>query len=157
MDNNMKRFNSGAIKSYFPNKISGKRITLSLLFVLSLASVNSIAENQTHQGAGTSTMATSVVISQQWARATFALAKTGAAYFSIENVSDKPLLLSSVSVDSQIAQVAQIHHTIMRNDMMQMQELSDGLKIESGETVEFLPGGKHIMLMGLSKHCARKK
>jgi copper(I)-binding protein len=94
-------------------------------------------------------MAESFHISDPWARATFALAKTGAAYFSANNTSDTTVILESVSVTTEIAMTAELHTTVMKDDMMQMQELSEGVQIKSAQAVEFSPGGKHIMIMGL--------
>ena len=96
-----------------------------------------------------STMANQVNVSDAWARATFALAKTGAAYLTIENQSNSDITLLSASVDKSIASVVQIHHTVMENDMMAMQELSAGLVIPKASSVSLSPGGVHIMLMGL--------
>lgn len=92
-----------------------------------------------------------VTVENAWARATFALAKTGAVYFNINNQSDNDIKLLSVAVETSIANDAQLHETLMQEDMMQMREAEDGVEIPSGETVEFAPGGKHIMLMGLEK------
>lgn len=92
-----------------------------------------------------------VTVENAWARATFALAKTGAVYLSIDNQSENNLMLLSVSVDSTVASDAQLHETLMEEEMMQMREATDGFEIPSGSTLEFSPGGKHIMLMGLEK------
>lgn len=92
-----------------------------------------------------------VAVQNAWARATFALAKTGAVYLSIDNQSKNDLKLLSVSVDTAVASEAQLHETLMQEEMMMMREAEDGFEIPSGESLEFLPGGKHIMLMGLEK------
>jgi len=92
-----------------------------------------------------------LTVENAWARATFALAKTGAVYLSIDNQSENNLKLLSVSVDSTVASDAQLHETLMEEEMMQMREATDGFEIPSGSTLEFSPGGKHIMLMGLEK------
>lgn len=92
-----------------------------------------------------------VTVENAWARATFALAKTGAVYLSIHNQSENKLTLLAVSVDSTVASDAQLHETLMEEEMMQMREVKDGFAIPSGSTLEFSPGGKHIMLMGLEK------
>jgi hypothetical protein len=122
-----------------------------LFAILATAAVNASA-NEHHQAhIAEISMASSVSINEPWARATFALAKSGAAYFSITNTSSHDLVLSSVSVDSSVAMTAELHHTIMQNEMMSMQELEDGIEIKAGLTVELSPGGMHIMLMGLQK------
>ncbi|MDT0595383.1 copper chaperone PCu(A)C [Glaciecola petra] len=97
-----------------------------------------------------SKMADQVKIDNAWARATFALAKSGAAYMTINNISAKELRLVSVSVSESVANDAQLHHTIMKDDVMSMQELDDGVVVDASSGVEFLPGGKHIMLLGLT-------
>jgi copper(I)-binding protein len=92
-----------------------------------------------------------VMIENSWARATFALAQTGAVYLSIENQSKNHIKLLSVSVDSSVASEAQLHETLMQDEMMLMREAEDGFEIPVGSSLEFLPGGKHIMLLGLEK------
>ncbi len=97
----------------------------------------------------THNMASALQIEEPWARATFALAKTGAAYFTAINTGETPITITSVSVTENVAMMAELHHTVMQDDMMKMQELKDGVKVNVGERLEFSPGGKHIMLMGL--------
>lgn len=119
---------------------------LLIILIFSLYAPNSIALTV---NSPTATMASQVKVSDAWARATFALAKTGAAYLSIENQSNTDVTLLNASVDESIASMVQIHHTIMENDMMVMQELSEGLVIPKASSVSLSPGGVHIMLMGL--------
>jgi len=92
-----------------------------------------------------------VMVENTWARATFALAKTGAVYLSIDNHSKNDIKLLSVSVDSSVASEAQLHETLMQEEMMRMREAEGGFEIPAGSSLEFLPGGKHIMLLGLEK------
>ena len=63
-----------------------------------------------------------VAVENAWARATFALAKTGAVYLSIDNQSKNDLTLLAVSVDSAVASEAQLHETLMQEEMMMMRE-----------------------------------
>ena len=71
-----------------------------------------------------------------------------AAYFSIQNDSDKSQILVAASAD--FATKAEIHNHIMVDDMMRMQQQSE-VVIQPGETVHFSPGGLHIMLFGLKQ------
>ena len=71
-----------------------------------------------------------------------------AAYFSLQNSSNKNVTLIGVKAD--FVSKAEIHNHIMVNDMMSMQQQSE-VVIEPGETVHFAPGGLHIMLFGLQK------
>ncbi|MFT2092348.1 copper chaperone PCu(A)C [Paraglaciecola sp. 2405UD69-4] len=70
------------------------------------------------------------------------------AYFSIENLSNKTEIL--VSASSTIADKVELHNHVLVNDMMSMQQ-QESVKIEPEETVQFKPGGLHIMLFGLNQ------
>jgi copper(I)-binding protein len=96
-----------------------------------------------------------VTVENAWARATFALAKTGAVYLSIDNQSKNDIKLLSVSVDPSVASDAQLHEILMQDEMMLMREAEDGFEVSAGSSLEFLPGGKHIMLVGLEKPLSR--
>jgi copper(I)-binding protein len=71
-----------------------------------------------------------------------------AAYFSIENSSDTSQVLIGASAD--FATKAEIHNHILVNDMMRMEQQSE-VVIEPGQSVQFAPGGLHIMLFGLKQ------
>ena len=147
----MKRRFCSLLAAFMQNKAKQK-LSFSVTFFLLLTAMNvSFANAHEHKDTKDKphTMAESVSISDSWARATFALAKTGAAYFSASNTSNSAIVIESVSLAAEIAMTAEFHTTVMKNEMMQMQELSEGVKIKSSETVEFSPGGKHIMIMGL--------
>jgi len=66
-----------------------------------------------------------------------------AVYFKATNTTDRDRLL--VGAESDVAKAA-IHETTMNGDMMQMQPVEE-LTISAGQTVEFAPGGLHVMLM----------
>jgi copper(I)-binding protein len=130
------------------NKVSFTSLCLAFM----LFSVNAFAhEHKEAKG--------KVDIENVWARATFALAKTGAVYLTINNQSKHDVQLLSVGVDSNISSDAQLHETLMSKGMgedmgggmMQMRQAENGFAILSGSTLEFSPGGKHIMLAGLQK------
>ncbi|GAC20061.1 copper chaperone PCu(A)C [Paraglaciecola arctica] len=69
-----------------------------------------------------------------------------AAYFSIQNHSDTSQILIGASAD--FATKAEIHNHILVDDMMSMQQRSE-VVIQPGESVQFAPGGLHIMIFGL--------
>ncbi|PKG97798.1 copper chaperone PCu(A)C [Paraglaciecola sp. MB-3u-78] len=71
-----------------------------------------------------------------------------AAYFSIQNSSDTTQILIGASAD--FATKAEIHNHIMVNDMMRMEQQSE-VVIQPGESVQFAPGGLHLMLFGLKQ------
>ncbi|MDO6568950.1 copper chaperone PCu(A)C [Alteromonas sp. 1_MG-2023] len=92
-----------------------------------------------------------VAVSDGYARATFPMAKSAALYFTLSNESDKPVTLIGVTVSSDVANDAQIHTTEMKDDMMRMREVKEGVTVSPSESVSFAPGGYHVMLLGLEK------
>jgi hypothetical protein len=130
---------------YFSKFSTMTLVVLSLCLTFGLH-----ARADEHAASDLKLMANNVEINDAWARSTFALAKTGALYFSITNNGAQNVQLLSVSVDSSVAMIAELHHTVLEDDMMRMQELEDGINIKTGDTVELLPGGMHVMLMGLT-------
>ncbi len=91
----------------------------------------------------------SLKISAPWARATPKGASVGGGYFKITNTGTAPDRL--VSGASDVSQRFEIHEMSMDNGVMKMRELAKGLEIKPGETVEFKPGGYHVMFIGLNK------
>lgn len=67
-----------------------------------------------------------------------------AAYLTLTNKSDEPILLTSVT-SPQFARI-EMHESIIENDISRMQRI-DELWIEAGQSTRFEPGGKHLMLM----------
>ena len=62
-------------------------------------------------------------------------------------VSKKDTTLVSVKTDA--AEHTQIHSMTMDNGVMKMRPIAGGIALDSGKSVAFEPGGRHIMLMGL--------
>src|SRR5690606_34829876 len=52
-----------------------------------------------------------------------------------------------VGISTPAAGVAEVHEMKMEGDTMRMRELSGGLDLPAGKTVELKPGGYHVMLM----------
>ncbi len=72
---------------------------------------------------------------------------TSAIYFVLENGTDQADRLVAAECDA--AQSVEIHETRMNDDIMMMRPV-DALEIPAGETLEFTPGGYHLMLIGLT-------
>lgn len=68
------------------------------------------------------------------------------AYFSIENTSDTDVILVSGSAD--FVETVELHNHIMKGDVMKMVQQQEVI-VPAGESVEFQPGGLHLMLFGL--------
>ena len=72
----------------------------------------------------------------------------GAVYFLLQNHSAGRDELTGAS--SEAAQAVEIHESSMDGDVMQMQQVSS-VPIAGKESIEFAPGGLHIMLIGLNE------
>ena len=88
-----------------------------------------------------------VKISDPWTRVTPPAAKVAGGFMKLTNtgtVADK-LLGGSSPVTGRI----EVHEMSLDGGIMKMRELSQGLEIKPGETVELKPGSFHIMFLEL--------
>jgi copper(I)-binding protein len=84
-----------------------------------------------------------------WARATLKGSDVADGFMKIINHGTAPDRLLAVSVE--FAKAGQIHEMKMDGDVMKMQELTDGLEIPAGATVELKPKSLHIMFIGVDQ------
>ncbi len=90
-----------------------------------------------------------LTIGHPWSRATPAGAKVGGGYLSIKNTGSTPDRLLGVSAP--FAGRGEIHEMAVTDGVMTMRPLEQGVEIAPGATVEFKPGGYHIMFMELKQ------
>lgn len=90
----------------------------------------------------------SIEISTPWSRATPKGAQTAIGYMNIKNNGTTPDRLIGGSID--VADHFQLHAMTMENSIAKMRELSD-IEIKPGQTIEFKPGGSHIMFVNLKR------
>lgn len=88
-------------------------------------------------------------ISAPWARATPKGAAVGGGYLKITNTGDAPDRLTGGATS--IAGRLEVHEMSMSGNTMKMRQLTNGLEIKPGQTVELKPGGVHIMFVGLKQ------
>ena len=88
-----------------------------------------------------------LIIDHPWTRATPAGAEVAAGYAKFTNHGAKPDRLIEVTAEG--AKKVELHQMTMVNNVMTMREVTGGLEIKPGETVELEPGGYHMMMMGL--------
>jgi len=88
-----------------------------------------------------------LVITQAWTRATPNGAKIGGGYLTIENKGSTPdrLICGSTDAAGRIA----VHEMAMKDGVMTMRSLDNGLTIDPGKTVKLAPGGYHLMMFDL--------
>ena len=87
-----------------------------------------------------------LTIEGAWARASMAGMKMGAGYLTIANQgkADDELLAAS----SPVAEAVEIHLSQMQDGVMRMREVG-ATAVPAGQRVRFLPGGLHLMFMGV--------
>lgn len=99
----------------------------------------------------------SLSITGPWVRATASAsgidgtmgdAKIGAAYMVIANTGGDDTLIAASS-DS--AKTIELHNVTNQNGVMEMRPVEGGITVPASGTVEFKPGGYHMMLIGLTK------
>lgn len=81
--------------------------------------------------------------------ATPAAMAMGAAYLTITNNGSEPDRL--VGGKTSVAQIVEIHEMAMKDGVMEMRPLANGLEIPAGQTVELKPKSYHLMLIGLTR------
>lgn len=89
-----------------------------------------------------------IAINQAWARALPPVVPNGAAYLTVTNNHDVSDTLEGVS--SNIAKHSMLHESYFKDGKVAMRHLEQ-LPILAGQSIEFKPGGYHIMLMGLTR------
>lgn len=92
--------------------------------------------------------ASDITVEHPWARPTMGEMRTSAAYMELTNIGKQPEVLLSISTP--IAEHASLHSTVVRDDISRMIAI-DNLSLPTKEKVSFVPGGLHIMLMGIKK------
>lgn len=86
----------------------------------------------------------SVKVEDAWVRGTVAQQKATGAFMRLTAQRDVRLVTAS----SPVAGVVEIHEMSMDKGVMRMRAIS-GLDLPAGRTVEFKPGGYHVMLLDL--------
>jgi copper(I)-binding protein len=96
--------------------------------------------------------ADSLAFSNAWVRATPPNAKVAGGFVEILNAGKNADRLLSASSDA--AERVEIHEMKMAGDVMQMRQLTEGLMIPAGQSVQLKPGSYHLMLMAPKKPIA---
>ncbi|MFM9978113.1 MAG: copper chaperone PCu(A)C [Sphingomonadaceae bacterium] len=91
--------------------------------------------------------ATDVTVEDAWVRLGATPANPAAGYFTIKGGPADDRL---VFVFSPVVIKTELHESSMEGGMMRMAPLKDGVPVPKGSTVEFKPGGKHVMLYNVN-------
>lgn len=93
-------------------------------------------------------LADGLTVTSAWSRSTPPVAKVGVVYFTLVNDTKKSDRLLKLSTP--VAGKVEVHRTEVLDGIARMREVAV-LHVDAGQTVEFKPGGMHVMLMGLKK------
>jgi copper(I)-binding protein len=88
-----------------------------------------------------------IAIEQPWSRATPAGATVGGGYLRVTNTGREPDRL--IGGTFPLAARVELHEMSMADNVMRMKQVTGGLEIKPGESVELRPGGYHLMFVDL--------
>jgi hypothetical protein len=88
-----------------------------------------------------------LVVEDAWVRAMPPAQRMTAAYMTLRNTGDAPVVVESVR--SEGAAEASLHATRRDGDRVRMEAI-DKLTVDPGATVELAPGAMHVMIMGMA-------
>jgi periplasmic copper chaperone A len=94
-----------------------------------------------------------ITVTHPWTRPTPPGVKMGVGYMAISNNGDTEVTFTGGKTPK--AKAVSIHQSSMKNNMVTMKPVRDGLAIPAGETVLLEPSGYHLMLEGLTGAIAR--
>lgn len=93
--------------------------------------------------------AAEIMVMDAYARTGRPGAPTGAVFMMLHNMGDTEDRL--IGAKSSAARAVQIHATEVKDDIVSMRHLEDGVPLDAGAVHEFARGGDHVMLMGLTE------
>jgi copper(I)-binding protein len=134
-------------------RLLGFQMLRALVVVATIsASVLTAAHGSHHTPNNGATPTGAIKVVTPFASATMPGANVGAAYMQVSNTGRSPVVLMSAT--SPVAAKVEFHTMTMDGNIMRMREITGGIPIPPGGTVNFVPGGMHIMLMGLTQQLA---
>ncbi|MFN3892186.1 MAG: DUF1775 domain-containing protein [Beijerinckiaceae bacterium] len=88
-----------------------------------------------------------LTITAPWTRVTPKGAKVAGGYLRITNTGKEPDRLTGGTFD--LSARVEVHEMAVEGGVMRMRQLSRGLEIKPGQTMELKPGGYHLMFMDM--------
>ena len=116
------------------------------LFTFILLSSQSFSETITFKG---------LVLSEFWIKKVIANNNVTAGYIKIENKNEKNEHL--ISVEADFSKRTELHDMYIKNDIMIMKHLEEGVLIKSKSQLDLRPGSFHIMFINLIKSLKKTK
>lgn len=130
---------------------SSVRRTLSIagiaaFAVLTPAALSACSSPKPAAEASASTMAERASFTDAWVKVADAGGMSG-AFGALNNTGTEKLVLTGAS--SERAGMIEIHEFVTKDGAQVMQEMQGEFTVAAGKDREFVPGGEHLMLMGL--------
>jgi copper(I)-binding protein len=125
-----------------------KLFALAPLALALLAAPAFAHEGMLHDGCptGQTFAAGDITVTGAFTRATLAAAKVGAGYMTIGNAGTEPDRL--VSATTEATPTVELHNMSVKDGMMTMTPMPDGIEVPAGGSVALAPGGLHVMFIG---------
>ncbi len=98
-------------------------------------------------GANSTQPASGVTVSEPFARPSPSEGGNGGAFMTITSREEQ----TASSVHRAWAQTVELHETINDGGVMKMRPVPSGFEVPATGALELKPGGKHVMLIGLTK------
>ena len=95
-----------------------------------------------------------LTVTNAWSRSTPPGVTVGVVYFTLQNDTGKSDRLLKLSTP--VATKVQVHRTEVLDGIARMREIAV-LHVDAGQTLEFRPGGMHVMLIGLKQRLTEGK
>lgn len=123
-------------------------VTVALVSLLTLGACSKAPESADNPlpPPAPAAVAASVEVSAPWAAVTPGGAKVGAGYFTITNPGAADKLLGAASPR---AKKVELHQMKMDGAMMSMRPVEGGVDVPAGGSVQFAPGGYHLMFIDI--------
>jgi len=99
------------------------------------------------QGAA-GTASAALQVSDAWMRALPPGQPTAAAYLTLKNVSESPILL--VEISASVASRVEIHESVQEDGMWRMRAMPR-MELAAGQSLSLEPGGIHLMMFGMQR------
>jgi copper(I)-binding protein len=133
-------------------RLFGFQMLRALVVVAAISASVLTAAHGSHTPDHGATSTGTIKVITPFASATMPGATVGAAYMQVSNTGRSPVVLMSAT--SSVAAKVEFHSMSMDGNIMRMREITGGIPISPGGTVNFVPGGMHIMLVGLKQQLA---
>ena len=117
------------------------KLLFNFIYVIILMTITSISFAETLNFKG-------LVIEDFWIKSSIGNHKMTSGYLKIKNTNNFDERLTSVVSD--FSKKIELHEMAVKNDIMTMKKLDNGLMIRAGTEIHLRPGGYHLMFINLN-------